>query len=184
MGKLRPHPSYDDYWKSRATQRQIRSTPAAVLTVGGWYDQEDIYGPPATYAAFEQHDSLNHNRIVLGPWNHGGWYGLGAELSQMQFGDSTGIWFRREVEAPFFAFYLKDKGTLNLPEALVFEGGSNQWRRHDAWPPKEAELRNLYLQANGHLSFDAPPASTEAFDQYVSDPAHPVPYRPRPIQVT
>ena len=178
------HPTYDAYWKSRATQRQIRSTPAAVLTVGGWYDQEDIFGPPATYAAFEKHDSLNHNRVVMGPWNHGGWYGAGTDLSAMQFGDSTGVWFRREAEAPFFAYYLKDKGPLTLPEALVFEGGSNQWRRHEAWPPNEAESRNLYLHAGGHLSFDAPTAQAQAFDEYLSDPAHPVPYRPRPIQVT
>jgi putative CocE/NonD family hydrolase len=178
------HPTYDAYWQARATQRHIKATPAAVLTVGGWYDQEDIFGPPATYAAFEQHDSLNHNRIVMGPWNHGGWYGPGADLGQMLFGDSTGVWFRREVEAPFFGFYLKDKGPLNLPEALVFEGGSNQWKRHEAWPPKAAELRNLYFQSNGRLSFDAPTGQSEAYDEYVSDPAHPVPYRPRPIQVT
>jgi putative CocE/NonD family hydrolase len=120
------HPAYDDYWKARATQRHISGTPVAVLTVGGWYDQEDIFGPPATYAAFERHDTGNRNRIVMGPWNHGGWYGPGTALGQMPFGDSTGVWFRREVEAPFFAYYLKDKGPLDLPEALVFEGGSNQ----------------------------------------------------------
>jgi uncharacterized protein len=179
------HPNYDEYWKARAAQRYIGKSPVAVLTVGGWYDQEDIFGPPATYAAFEQHDSTaNLNRIVMGPWNHGGWYGLGLELGQLHFGDSTGVWFRREVEAPFFGFYLKDKGPLPLPEALVFEGGSNQWRRHDAWPPREMTPRKLYLEANGRLSFDPPAGGGDAFDQYVSDPANPVPYRPRPIQVT
>jgi hypothetical protein len=183
------HPSYDAYWQSRATQRRIRSTPVAVLTVGGWYDQEDIFGPPATYAAFEKSDTLagtNRNRIVMGPWNHGGWYGPGVSLSRVQFGDSTGVWFRREVEAKFFAFYLKDRGPLDLPEALVFEGGSNRWRRFDAWPPREATSRDLYFQPGGKLSFDKPitPTAVGAFDEFVSDPAHPVPYRPRPIEVT
>jgi uncharacterized protein len=182
------HPSYDEYWQSRATERRIHATPVAVLTVGGWYDQEDIFGPPATYAAFERFDTVagkNMNRIVMGPWNHGGWYGSGFSLSRVQFGDSTGVWYRREVEAPFFAFYLKDRGPLDLPEALVFEGGSNRWRRFDAWPPKSMTPRNLYFQANGRLSFNAPGgAGTGANDSYVSDPAHPVPYRPRPIEVT
>lgn len=178
------HPNYDAYWKARATQRHIAGTPVAVLTVGGWYDQEDIFGPPATYAAFERSDTGGINRIVMGPWNHGGWYGPGTALGQVQFGDSTGVWFRREVEAPFFAFYSKDRGPLTLPEALVFEGGSNQWRRFDAWPPREARPRNLYLRAGGRLSFEPPTDTGGAFDQYVSDPAYPVPYRPRPVHRT
>jgi hypothetical protein len=94
------------------------------------------------------------------------------------------VWYRREVEAPFFAYYLKDRGPLTLPEALVFEGGANGWRRFDAWPPSAATARNLYLREAGRLSFDAPSAADSAYDQYVSDPAYPVPYRPRPIQVT
>jgi putative CocE/NonD family hydrolase len=187
------HPAYDAFWQARATQRQIRATPVAVLTVGGWYDQEDIFGPPATYAAFERFDTRNLNRVVMGPWNHGGWYGPGTDLGQVAFGDSTGVWFRREVEAPFFAFYLKDEGPLTLPEAWVFEGGSNRWRRFDAWPPREAQTRRLYLREHGSLSFDPPTASASSaasapsdasFDQYVSDPAYPVPYRPRPVHVT
>ncbi len=178
------HPNYDAYWQARATQRQVRGTPVAVLTVGGWYDEEDIFGPPATYAAFERFDTLGVNRLVMGPWNHGGWYDPGTALGQVQFGDSTGVWFRREVEAPFFAYYLKDRGPLTLPEALAFEGGSNRWRRFDAWPPREATLRNLYFLEGGRLGFAAPTAIANAFDEYVSDPAHPVPYRPRPVQVT
>ena len=178
------HPSYDAFWQSRATAGQVRRTNLAVLTVGGWYDQEDIFGPSVTYRSFERSDARDLNRLVLGPWNHGGWYGPGTALGQVQFGDSTGVWFRREVEAPFFAFYLKDRGPLTLPEALMFEGGSNRWRRFDAWPPREAILRDLYFQADGRLSFDAPREPAEAYDQYVSDPANPVPYRRRPVQVT
>ena len=178
------HPAYDAFWKARAAQLAIRSAPLAVLTVGGWYDQEDIFGPPATYAAFERHDTGDRNRLVMGPWNHGGWYRAGDSLGAIGFGDSTGVWYRREVEAPFFAHYLKDRDPLTLPEALVFEGGSNEWRRFDAWPPSTATARNLYLREGGRLSFDAPSAADGAYDQYVSDPAYPVPYRPRPIQVT
>jgi len=178
------HPSYDTYWKSRATPYQVHSTPVAVLSVGGWYDQEDILGPSNTYRAFERTDTRGINRIALGPWNHGGWYGPGVSLGQVQFGDSTGVWFRREVEAPFFAFYLKDKGPLPVAEATVFEGGSNRWRKFDAWPPKAMTPRSLYFQPDGKLSFERPTGTAQQFDQYVSDPAHPVPYRPRPVQVT
>jgi putative CocE/NonD family hydrolase len=178
------HPRYDAYWQSRATPNQVHRTAVAVLSVGGWYDQEDILGPSNTYRAFERTDTRGINRIALGPWNHGGWYGAGTALGQVQFGDSTGIWFRRDVEAPFFAFYLKDRGPLTLGEATVFEGGSNTWRSFDAWPPKTMIPRKLYVRADGKLSFDPPPAAAEAFDSYVSDPAHPVPYRPRPVQVT
>jgi putative CocE/NonD family hydrolase len=178
------HPAYDAYWRSRATELRISATPVAVLNVGGFYDQEDIFGPSASYAAFERFDHGGLNRIVLGPWNHGGWYGAGTELGAVEFGDSTGVWFRREVEAPFFAYYLKDKGPLTLPEALMFEGGSNHWRRFDAWPPREAVAKNLYLRADSRLAFVPPADSGRAYDQYVSDPAHPVPYRQRPVQVT
>jgi putative CocE/NonD family hydrolase len=178
------HPAYDAWWKARAAQLAIRSTPVAVLTVGGWYDQEDIFGPPATYAAFERFDTADRNRLVMGPWNHGGWYGAGDWLGAIGFGDSTGAWYRREVEAPFFAYYLKDRGPLTLPEALAFEGGANAWRRYDAWPPKAAAPRNLYVQEGGGLSFDPPAATAAAYDEYVSDPAYPVPYRPRPVHVT
>ncbi len=94
------------------------------------------------------------------------------------------MWFRREVEAPFFAYYLKDRGSLPLPEALVFEGGANRWRSYDAWPPRDAVARNLYLREGGRLGFDAPSVTGDAYDQYVSDPAYPVPYRPRPVQIT
>jgi len=178
------HPAYDAYWRARATELRIHSTPVAVLNVGGFYDQEDIYGPSASYAAFEAHDTANLNRIVLGPWRHGGWYGPGTQLEQVRFGDSTGVWFRREVEAPFFAYYLKDRGPLTLPKALMFEGGDDRWRRFDSWPPREAAPSRLYLHANGVVSFDPPGPGEAPFDQWVSDPRYPVPYRPRPIQVT
>jgi putative CocE/NonD family hydrolase len=179
------HPTYDAFWQARATQLRIRSTPVAVLTVGGWYDQEDIFGPTANYAAFERYDTADRNRLVMGPWNHGGWYrGAGDSLGAIAFGDSTGPWYRREVEVPFFAYYLKDRGPLTLPEALVFEGGSNRWRSFDAWPPREAAARSLYFHSDGRLSFTPPTETGNAYDQYVSDPAYPVPYRRRPVHLT
>jgi uncharacterized protein len=178
------HPAYDHFWQARATQRRISATRVAVLTVGGWYDQEDIFGPSANYAAFERFDARNLNRLVMGPWNHGGWYRAGDSLGMIGFGDSTGVWYRREVEAPFFAYYLKDRGPLTLPEALVFEGGANRWRSFDAWPPRSMTPRNLYFREGGGLGFEPPSATADAYDQYVSDPAYPVPYRPRPVHVT
>ena len=125
---------------------------------------------------------------MVGPWNHGGWsQGKGDTLGPVAFGSDTAQYFRDKVQAPFFAYYLKDKGTLDLPEALTFEPGTGQWRRWDAWPPtKETENKDLFFHAGGTLSM-APPAlkeSPDEFDAYVSDPAHPVPYRHRPIQPT
>jgi putative CocE/NonD family hydrolase len=179
------HPNYDDYWKSRGAGNYLKATPVATLVVGGWWDQEDYYGALATYAALEKFDNANHNFIVLGPWNHGGWEGPGRNLGQVDFGNPTGAYFRGQVEAPFFAYYLKGKGKLDQPEALTFQIGTNQWKRTDHWPPKEAVRRNLYLHDGQTLSFSKP-TSSDARDTetYVSNPANPVPYRKRPIQPT
>jgi len=153
--------------------------------VGGYWDQEDYYGALATYAALEKFDKSNHNSIVLGPWNHGGWGGFGRSLGQVNFGSSTGLYFRAQIQAPWFAYYLKDKGKLNEPEAATFQSGSNRWTNSDHWPPKEATARNLYLHSGKKLSFDKPTTNNEQdSENYVSDPTNPVPYRKRPIQPT
>ncbi len=179
------HPTYDAFWKARALTGYLTELRVPTLTVGGWYDQEDFYGPLATYRALERHDTAGINMVVLGPWNHGGWSrGPGRTLGPIDFGSATGQWYREQVQAPWFAWRLKDRGNPDLPEALAFEGGSNRWRRFASWPPKEATPRNLYFLPGGRLAFDPPTAKGGAFDQYVSDPAHPVPYRPRPVQVT
>ncbi|MGI8468896.1 MAG: CocE/NonD family hydrolase, partial [Pyrinomonadaceae bacterium] len=121
--------------------------------------------------------------LTVGPWYHGGFSrGDGDKLGRLNFGSATADYFRKNIRAPFFAYYLKDKKNPNLPEALTFRTGSNEWVRHDSWSPKEAAVKKLYFQANGKLSFDAPAADKSAFDEYVSDPAKPVPYRPRPIE--
>ena len=118
--------------------------------------------------------------LAIGRWSRG----PGQKLGNIDFGSATGEYYRSQIQAPFFAFYLKDKGTLKQPEATVFESGSNTWRTFTAWPPKEAKARPLYFRAGGRLSFDAPTAADAGNDSYVSDPAHPVPYRRRPIEPT
>jgi uncharacterized protein len=179
------HPNYDDYWKARGSGNYLKGTHVATLVVGGWWDQEDYYGALKTYEALEKFDKSNHNFIVLGPWNHGGWNGFGRSLGQVNFGASTGLYYRSTVQAPWFAYYLKDKGKLDEPEALTFQSGTNQWTRSDRWPPKEAAARNLYLRSGKQLSFEKPAtANQQESESYVSDPANPVPYRQRPIQPT
>ena len=181
------HASYDDFWKRHAVAYGLKEPTVPNLNVAGWWDQEDFYGPMATYARLEKFDSSKHiNFLVAGPWNHGGWGGgPGKSLGEIPFGSDTGVYFRQNIEAPWFAYYLKDKGALPLKEALLFQTGSNNWVKFDSWPPREAQTRNLYFHENGRLSFEAPISdSAEAFDSYVSDPAHPVPYRHRPIDMT
>jgi hypothetical protein len=180
------HPDYDDFWKRQTLIPHIRSAKVPTLNVAGWWDQEDFYGPLDIYRTLEQHDTAGHNYLVVGPWNHGGWTRDGSALGPIPFGNDTAAYFRDQVQAPFFAYYLKDKGTRDFPEALTFESGSNQWRRWAQWPPvKQTTTVGLYFAANELLAVGAPPAATATgYDSYVSDPAHPVPYRQRPIQAT
>jgi putative CocE/NonD family hydrolase len=180
------HPDYDAFWKRQGFAPWLNRVTVPTLNVAGWWDQEDFYGPVKIYELLERHDSSNKNFLVVGPWNHGGWSrGDGQKLGHIDFGSATAAYYRREVLARFLAYHLKGKGDLTLPEALTFRTGANEWVRHDAWPPtRNVVARRLYFQANGKLSFDPPPATAEpAFDSYISDPANPVPYRPRPIDV-
>ena len=181
------HPDYDEFWKRQTLIPHIQSVKVPTLSVAGWWDQEDFYGPLAIYRALETHDAQGVNRLVVGPWNHGGWRGgPGDRLGPISFDGATGKYFRDEVEAAWFAHYLKDRGGLALPEALTFESGTNRWRRWDAWPPTgSTEERRLYFGPDGTLGMVAPAAGADtASDSYVSDPAHPVPYRRHPIQAT
>ena len=180
------HPNYDEFWKHHAVAYGLKEPTVPNLNVAGWWDQEDFYGPMATYQRLEKLDKKNLNYIVAGPWNHGGWgRGTGATLGDIPFGSDTSIYFRQSIEAPWFAFWLKDKGKLPLKEALLFQTGSDTWTSFDSWPPHEAVARNLYFHEDGKLSFDAPQSTApEAFDAYISDPAHPVPYRHRPVDST
>ena len=180
------HPDYDAFWKRQTMVPHIRSVKVPTLNVAGWWDQEDFYGPLTIYEALEKHDTGNMNYLVVGPWNHGGWTRDGTALGPIGFGSDTAAYFRDEVQAPFFAHFLKDKGPRNFPEALTFEAGTNQWKRWDQWPPAPATTTvGLYFGANEALAIGTPPApGTTGVDAFVSDPAHPVPYRQRPIQPT
>jgi len=182
------HPDYDAFWRRQTLVPSIRDVKVPTLSVAGWWDQEDFYGPMAIYEALERFDARTHlSYVVVGPWNHGGWNAAqGQSLGAIDFGSATSQYFREHVQAPWFAYWLKDKGRLDQPEALTFEAGTNKWRRWSAWPPKQDTTdRHLYFHAGGKLSFMAPAtADAQGFDTYVSDPAHPVPYRHRPIQAT
>jgi putative CocE/NonD family hydrolase len=178
------HPVYDSFWQGRAVPRYLTRTSVPTLTVGGIWDQEDLYGPQATYRAREAADAMHLNYLVLGPWSHGQWAaGDGESLGNIHFGSRTGDYYRRQIEEPWFAFWLKDKGHIDFPEALVFDAGARVWRRYDAWPPKDVVETRLYFGRNSTLSFDKP-KETNGQDTFVSDPMHPVPYRPRPVEWT
>jgi len=180
------HPNYDAFWKQQAMPYILKRPTVPNLNVAGWWDQEDFYGPMKIYEILEKQDPDRLNYLVAGPWNHGGWArGAGNSLGLVPFGSDTALYFRQKIEAPWFAYWLKDRGSLPLQEALLFQTGSDTWVKFDSWPPREAKTQNLYFHRDGQLSFDPPTEeSTEAFDGYTSDPAHPVPYRHRPVDMT
>ena len=181
------HPDYDSFWKKQSAHRYMKEVKVPALHVGGWWDQEDYLGPLKIYEALEKHDPKNQNFLIVGPWNHGGWAsGQGESLGEVHFRSATSKYFREKVQAPWFAYHLKDQGKLDLPEALMFQTGSNEWKRYEAWPPKKnVTVRKLYFLEDGKLSFTpAENKPSNAFDSFTSDPAHPVPYRKRPIEPT
>jgi putative CocE/NonD family hydrolase len=179
------HPNYDDFWQRQAAAPYINRVTVPTLNIAGWWDQEDFYGPVTIYRLLEKYDTKKLNYLVVGPWNHGGWGGAsGQKLGDIDFGGTTAPQYRQSIQAPWFAYWLKGIGKLSLPEATLFEGGSNTWVKRDSWPVKSgATTKRLYFQANQGLSFNAP-TDRSAFDSFVSDPANPVPYRERPIKPT
>ena len=180
------HPNYDQFWQQQALVSQLKKVTVPIMHVAGWWDQEDFYGPIKAYEILEKTDNHHMNYLVAGPWNHGGWNrATGDKLGNIDFGTPASQYFRANILRPWFAYYLKDKGKLEQPEAITFETGSNRWTSFDAWPPRaNVTPRNLYFHMNGRLSFDPPTGAQPQFDSYVSDPAHPVPYRQRPIEPT
>jgi hypothetical protein len=171
------HPDYDQHWAARNILPHLKNIKHAVMVVGGWYDAEDLYGTFNTYQAIEKQNPGIDNIFVVGPWVHGGWAGpTGDRLGDVSFGQKTAPYYQQQIEAKFFRHYLIDPSQpLDLPEATLFETGTNQWRTFDTYPPRNLQEKSLYFHPNGKLSFD-PPAVAPTFSEFLSDPARPVPY--------
>ncbi|MBD3856506.1 MAG: CocE/NonD family hydrolase [Acidobacteria bacterium] len=191
--KILAHPNYDAFWRDQAMDRVLAAEPLTVPTmlVHSLWDQEDIYGDIAVYKAIEPKDARNDTVfLILGPWNHGQMIGEGSTLGALRFNSDTSLYFRREILGPFLARYLKDDApAADVPPVLAFETGTNRWQRLPAWPAGCASgctvrPTSLYLGAGLGLGFVSPQPDDEAFDEYVSDPAKPVPFRARPIEPT
>jgi putative CocE/NonD family hydrolase len=191
--KILEHPAYDAFWSEQAVDKLLAAEPLAVPTmlVHSLWDAEDIYGDIAVYKAIEPKDSDNDMvYLVLGPWNHGQMIEDGSALGALEFGSDTSLYFRREVLGPFLARYLQDDAPNDeVPPVVAFETGTNEWLHLSAWPagcPSGCAVQPtpLYLGAGLTLDFEAPTSADEAFDEYVSDPAKPVPFRKRPIEPT
>lgn len=192
--KVLEHPSYDAFWRDQAVDQILASQPLSVpvMLVHSLWDQEDIYGAIAVYKAIKPKDTNNDKVfLVIGPWHHGQEIEEGSSLGAVRFNSDTALYFRREILRPFLDHYLKDdpaKTNLTVPPVSAFETGSNVWRRFTSWPPVHAcdtctlQPQRLYLTAGLKLSFDPPKAGDAAFDEYVSDPAKPVPFRSRPVR--
>jgi putative CocE/NonD family hydrolase len=171
------HPNYDDWWKARNTRTAMYNIKPAMLIVGGLFDAEDCYGAWNLYKAIEKQNPGIHNKLVMGPWSHGQWSSRdGSSMGNIRFGSNTAIWYQNNIEIPFFNYYLKGKGEdPNLAEATIFFSGANEWRKLVQWPPAEMKTNPIYFEANGNLSWNKP-AGKNIFSEYISDPAHPVPY--------
>jgi uncharacterized protein len=182
------HSDYDDFWKKEAWVRQLHASTVPNLNVAGFWDQEDPWGPWQIFRHAAEHDPEHTNFIVAGPWFHGQWQSPKADsIGLIPFaGHETAREFRENIEAPFFRYYLHGKGEKPNWQASTFQSGSNTWHTYAVWPPKESQTTNLYLHADGTLSFTAPSAAegSQPYREYVSDPANPVPYRQRPISPT
>jgi uncharacterized protein len=177
--EMMQHPNYDQYWKDRNILPKLKNIKAAIMTVGGWYDNEDLFGALRTYQHIERQNPGIFNVLVVGPWDHGGWARADGDwLGTAYFGQKTGVWYRENMELPFFNHFLKDKGDISkIKEVNVFDTGANEWRFFNDYEPTVGTDTALYLTANGGLSFEVPKnGGANAFDEYVSDPMNPVPY--------
>ncbi len=174
------HGTYDDFWKARNIRPHLKDIKPAVLTVGGWYDAENLFGALEVYKNVKKTSPKANNRLVMGPWSHGGWSrGDGDKLGDISFDAKTGDFYRKNIELPFFEHHLKGEKLEGAPEAWVFETGTNVWRKHETWPPKGTKSRSLYFHPKGKLGDSTPSPlknPDEARDEYLSDPNKPVPY--------
>ncbi len=170
------HDTYDSYWQNRNIRDHLQNCKPAVLVIGGWFDAEDMFGALRTYEAIEKQSPGNNNRIVMGPWTHGAWAAKEwNHFGTHDFSENVNRYFHEEIETKFFNYYLKGKGEFKLSEATVFETGTNQWKDYDTWPPSKATITSYYLSENESLTTKIPSLPT-SFDQYLNDPAKPVPY--------
>jgi putative CocE/NonD family hydrolase len=173
------HGNYDEFWQARNLRPHLQKIRPAVMTVGGWFDAENLFGALETYQTVEATSPKTTNILIMGPWNHGGWNVLtwdGSSFGNIPFNSKTSEFYREKIEQPFFAFHLKGKGSFPNPEAWVFETGTNQWRQYDRWPPRNTKPLELYFHPRGRLADHPPNDGNGAFDEYLSDPARPVPY--------
>lgn len=176
------HPNYDAFWQKNSPLSYVEYAQVPQLHVGGYYDQEDINGPQLMYAHMEKKDKANNNHLVLGPWNHGQWARSKADsLGKISFDGPTAPWFQA-LQKKWFDYWLKGKGDGKFEEAYCFQTGTNKWKTYTSWPPKNAELKRLYTGPGNKASFSKP--AVTGYTSYISDPAHPVPYRQQPIEAT
>ncbi len=171
------HPNYDAFWQARNILPHLHDVAPAVMTVGGWFDAEDLYGPLNIYRSIEEKNPGITNFLVMGPWPHGGWArGTGERLGNVPFAGEPSVYYQQNIEWPFFNYYLKDRGEPNFPEAWVYETGADQWHTFPDWPPSQAEAGTFYLHSDGALAADLPARSTEGYAEFISDPDKPVPF--------
>jgi len=184
--KILEHPAYDAFWGDQAVDRVLAAQPlkVPVMLVHSLWDQEDIYGAPAVYKAIKPKDAANDKVfLVLGPWHHGQEIGNGSSLGALKFPTDTALYFRQQILRPFLDHFLKDDAPpMDVAPVTAYETGTNQWRRLQSWPAQGSAMRSLYLTAGGKTGFAAPKAGDAPYDEYISDPAKPVPFRARPSQ--
>lgn len=174
------HGSYDEFWQSRNNLPHFKNVKPAVLTVGGWYDSEDLYGPLKIYQSIEEKNSSNKSHLVMGPWSHGGWARSdGSTFGDFKFPENTSEYYNKNLITPFFNYYLKGEGNLNLPEVVTYRTGSNTWVTYDEWPPLNLEKKSLFISAKNKLSWTKASNKENQFSEFISDPAKPVPYTSR-----
>jgi putative CocE/NonD family hydrolase len=179
LKELMRHGTYDEFWQKRNIRPHLKDIKPAVLTVGGWFDAENLFGALEVHKNLRSLSPKTTSSLVMGPWRHGGWSGEeGANLGDVAFNSKTCEFYRENIELPFFEYHLKGSGKLAMPKAWVFETGTNIWRKYDAWPPENAKPKSFHFHAQGNLSSIEPQNTKpdEGFDEYLSDPAKPVPY--------
>lgn len=171
------HPNYDQFWQDQNILPHLKNINCAVLTIGGWFDAEDLYGPLATYRSVEENNPKIFNALVMGPWGHGGWKRTtGESMGDVYFGDKTSNYYANEIIYPFFSYHLKGEGKADLAEATVFETGTNRWKKFDTWPPENVKFKNLYFHKKQALSYSPPKSNEHGMEIFISDPENPVPF--------